>query len=260
MLLAATRRSGMRLLLLAGTGDAHNIANALRREQGLSLTVSLARPQRNPKPFGWPVRIGGFGGPEAFANWIQASGVRAVIDATHPFATTMGKRAQALSNTLGIDYVRFLRPAWMPGPDDRWTFLNSAGDAATHIPKGATVFLATGQRDLGDFANLDGRRILCRVKDTPEQTFPFSDGRFIVQSGPFSVHGECDFFLREEVDWIVTRNSGGQGSWPKLEAARELGLPVAMIRRPPQPEALRINTVTEAILWVRRRLERWAGS
>ena len=56
------------------------------------------------------------------------------------------------------------------------------------------------------------------------------------------------------VTWSVTRNSGGSASFAKLEAARRLGISVAMIRRPPQPEAARISTVSEALAWVRRRL------
>ena len=249
----------MRLLLLAGTFEAHHIASALRRESGLTITVSLAKPERNPQPFSWPVRIGGFGGEDAYLSWLQRNGVTAVLDATHPYATTMGHRTVALAEKAGVEYIRFLRPSWMPNHDDNWVFLNKAEDAANHIPKGATVFLATGHRDLDSFAGLSHGRVICRVRDTPHQPFPFSDGRFAIQSGPFTVHDECDFFLREKIDWVITQNSGGQGSWPKIEAARELGLPVAMIRRPPQPDGLKVNTVAEAILWVRRRLERSVG-
>ena len=244
----------MRLLLLGGTREARNIATALRREAGLSLTVSLARPDRSPAPYGWPVRIGGFGGDKAYADWLENTGASAVLDATHPFAVRMGQRTMALTDDLGIEYVRFLRPSWMPVDGDRWTFVNLPEEVEEKIPEGATVFLATGQNDVEHFGRLTGRRVLCRVRGAPTQPFPFEDGRFVVGTRPFTVFDECDFFVREGVDWIVSQNSGGQGSWPKIEAARELGLPVAMIRRPPQPDGLKINTVAEAISWVRRRL------
>ena len=39
-----------------------------------------------------------------------------------------------------------------------------------------------------------------------------------------------------------------------VEAARELGLPVAMVRRPRQPDGMKISTVAETLAWVRRRL------
>ncbi len=244
----------MRLLLLGGTREARNIAAALRREPGLSLTVSLARPERIPRPYGWPVRIGGFGGDKAYAEWLTSAGATAVLDATHPFATQMGRRSVALADTLGIEYVRFLRRSWMPSDGDNWTFFNAPEEAEAKIPEGSTVFLATGQNDLEHFGRLAGRRVLCRIRGEATQPFPFQDGRFVVGTRPFTVYDECDFFVREGVDWVVSQNSGGQGSWPKIEAARELGLPVAMIRRPPQPDGLKINTVAEAISWVRRRL------
>ena len=244
----------MRMLLLAGTNEARRISFALRLERSLSLVVSLAEPERRPQGFGWPVRIGGFGGEEAFRNWLLHEGVDAVVDASHPFAHCMSTRAAAETRALGIDYLRFLRPSWMPTEADRWTFLNRPEEAADHIPRGATVFLATGRRDLTAFSNLEGRRILCRIKDTPPASFPIPGGRFVFQPGPFTVEAEIRFFEAAKVDWIVTRNSGGQGSWPKLEAARALGLPVAMIRRPPQPDALKVNTVAETLNWVRRRL------
>ena len=241
--------------MLGGTQEAHHIAAALRREVGLTMTVSLARPERLPKAFAWPVRIGGFGGPGAYRDWLARTGTSAILDATHPFATAMGHRTLELKDELQVEYLRFLRPAWMPSVGDNWRFLNDASEAAEHIPAGSTVFLATGQDDLASYSGLDGCRVLCRVRDKTSRAFPFSKGEFVFQSGPFTVHEECDFLLREKVDWIVSRNTGGQGSWPKIEAARELGLPVAMIRRPPQPEALKINSVAQALSWVRRRLE-----
>jgi precorrin-6A/cobalt-precorrin-6A reductase len=36
----------------------------------------------------------------------------------------------------------------------------------------------------------------------------------------------------------------------KLTAARELGIPVLMIARPPMPDAMRVATVGEAVSWV----------
>ncbi|MEM9969598.1 MAG: precorrin-6A/cobalt-precorrin-6A reductase [Pseudomonadota bacterium] len=244
----------MRLLLLAGTAEAHHIARALLREAGLSLTVSLAKPEWRPKRFGWPVRIGGFGDEGAYADWLETGGFNAVLDATHPFATVMGHRTLALSDRLGIEYIRFLRPSWLPSDRDNWVFLNHGSEAADHIPRGSNVLLVTGQRSLDDFKNLTERRILCRVRDAGARLFPFESGRYVPSHGPFTVHRECDFLLDEKIDWIISQNAGGQGSWPKIEAARELGLPVAMVRRPPQPQGMRINSVAEAISWVRRRL------
>ncbi len=242
-----------RLLLLAGTQEARHVSIALSREL-VNMTVSLARPERNPRSYGRPLRIGGWGGESSFREWLINERITAVVDATHPFAEQMSHRVARVCSDLDIETVRFLRPSWMPTEQDNWTFLNDASEAAEHIPQDATVFLSTGRRDLRVFENLKGRKIICRIRETPPGPFPFVGGEFVSTPGPFTVESEIRFLMREGVDWLVTRNSGGQGSWPKLEAARSLGLPVAMIRRPPQPDVMKINTVAEILSWVRRRM------
>ena len=249
----AARQRKTRILLLGGTAEARHLAVALGREPYVVITVSLARPEHRPHKYGWPVRIGGWGGAMSYRNWLIREGIDAVIDATHPFANEMSMRTARIAPELGIEAVRSMRPPWMPTAKDNWTFLNVPEEAEQHMPKDATVFLATGRRDLDRFTNLDARRVLCRVRDTPNSTMPFPNGDFVVTRGEMSVDDEIDLFDALKVDWVVTRNSGGQGGWPKLEAARAMGLPVAMLRRPPPIDMLRITTVAEMLNWVRRR-------
>ncbi len=218
------------------------------------MTVSLARAGRRPLSFGWPVRIGGWGGVDEYGDWVEREGFTGVIDATHPFANNIANRAALTSSELGIDHIRFIRPAWVPTDRDTWTFLNHEAEAANHIPTDKTVFIGTGRRNLCELNNLKGRRVYCRVQDWPVGPFPFNGGDFLFEAGPYSIDAERRLFERLDVDWLIVRNSGGSGSWPKLEAARDLGLRVAMIRRPPQPEGARITSVAEALSWVRRRM------
>jgi precorrin-6A/cobalt-precorrin-6A reductase len=114
------------------------------------------------------------------------------------------------------------------------------------------VFLATGRQGLARFVNLTGRHLICRVIDPPKAAFPLSNGEFLVGRPPFPPEAERALFESLGVDWLVVKNAGGQASKSKLEAARMLGLPVAMITRPPQPDALRVTTVAAAMDWVRR--------
>lgn len=249
----AARQRKLRVLLLAGTAEARHVANVLSQEPYVILTVSLARPERMPHRYGWPVRIGGWGGEATYREWLKREGIDIVIDATHPFADEMGHRTARIAPELGIEAIRFMRPPWMPTEADAWTFLNIPEEAAHHIPEGAKVFLATGRRDLDHFANLEDRRVYCRIRETPRDPFPFEFGEFLETRGPVSVDQEIDLFDELGIDWIVTRNSGGQGGWPKLEAARALGISVAMLRRPPPVDMLKISTVAETLNWVRRR-------
>lgn len=243
----------MRTLILAGTKEAQLIANASARIRGLTASVSLARAHRRPQSYSWPVRIGGWGGIEDYRLWLLRERIEAVVDATHPFAQTMSHRAADVSSDLGIDHIRLIRPSWRPTEDDQWAFLNSEADAVDHIPEGATVFVATGRENLTDLEALTGRTLICRARDPLIGEATFANGTFRFDPGPFTVANERALFRRLGVTWLLARNSGGTGSWPKIEAARELGIPVAMVRRPQQPDCPRATSVAEVIAWMRRR-------
>lgn len=244
----------MRLLLLAGTPEAVQIGHAVGREDRVVATASVARGARVPTALNIPMRIGGWGGPDAFADWLRREEVDAVLDATHPFAVRISARTADVCAALGIPYVQFLRPAWTPGENDTWFFLNGEEEAADHVPNGASVLLGTGLRNLERFDGLGDRPVWVRVRERNGVAFPFRHGGFLHRPVPLPVANEVAGLRVLGVDWLVTRNAGGGYGEALIEAARRLSLPVGMIRRPPQPEVPRINTVAEALAWVRRRM------
>jgi len=241
-----------RLLLLAGTGEARQIGHALAQESLMTTVASLAGSTRTPISLGVPTRIGGFGGRAQFAEYLKHERITAVLDATHPFAAAMSHRTSGVCAEMGIPYMQFLRPSWKPGEGDAWTFLNTEEDAAKYIPEGSVVFLATGPATVERFSNLRNCTVYCRRIDPPTKPFPFEGGSYLPGRPPFSVEDEMELFFDLKVDWLVVKNSGGSASRSKLDAARDLGIPVALIRRPRQPEGPRVTTVSEALAWVRR--------
>ncbi len=240
----------MTLLLLAGTGEAKRMAWGLV-DSRLPVVASLAGATRDPEPLPVATRIGGFGGADGFVAYLQDAGITAVLDATHPFATRITDRTAAICAERGIPYLQFLRPAWLPGPGDDWTTILAEAEAAAHIPRGATVFLGTGRQTLERFANLEGRRVICRQIDPPTAPFPFEGGEYLIGRPPFPVADEEKLFRQLGIDVLVVKNAGGAASATKLTAARNLGLPVLMIARPPMPDAPRVDTVAAALDWVR---------
>lgn len=242
-----------RLLLLAGTAEARQIAAALADDPSApGVLASLAGATRAPAGLGVPTRVGGFGGREAFARFLRAEGIGAVLDATHPFAARISRRSAEVCAALGVPYLQVLRPGWTPGPGDRWHEIDDESQAASLVPPGARVFLATGRGTLERFSNLAGRTVFCRQIDPPTGPFPFPGGQFLVGRPPFSVAQERALFTRLGIDWLVVKNAGGTASRTKLDAARELGLPVAMLRRPaPPPGAARVADAEAALAWVR---------
>jgi precorrin-6A/cobalt-precorrin-6A reductase len=237
------------ILLLAGTGDARQIAAALE-QAGTVAVASLAGVTQRAIPLPLPTRVGGFGGRDGFIAYVKDAGITAVLDATHPFADQISARTSAVCAELGLPYLYHLRAPWLPEGDDNWREIEREEDAAALIPQGKTVFLGTGRQTLDRFANLKGRRVICRQIDPPTAPFPFEGGKFLIGRPPFSVDHEIDIFAALGIDWIVVKNAGGEASRTKLTAARELGIPVLMIRRPPPPEAAQItDSVTAAVDW-----------
>ena len=240
----------MTLLLLAGTREAQEIATALD-DQGIDVLASLAGATRAPIRLDVDTRRGGFGGEDGFRAEVAARGISAVLDATHPFAHRISNRTALLCADMGLPYCQLLRPPWQPEAGDLWTQVPREEDVATLVTPGQTVFLATGRQTLERFVGLThARRMICRQIDPPTGPFPFPNGEFLIGRPPFSVEHEVALFRDLGVDWLVVKNAGGHASRTKLVAARQLQINVAMIARPPQPEAIQVDSVEDALAWV----------
>lgn len=236
------------ILLLAGTSEARRLAQALH-DAGLPSLASLAGATREPEALAVPTRHGRFGGDAGFATFLDAAPVRAVIDATHPFATRVTARTHRICAARGLPLLRLERPGWTPGPADRWTFVADEAEAARLIPPDATVFLATGRQSLPVWAGLRARAVHLRVIDPPDEAFPFPGG-FVVARPPFDLAAEVETFRRLAVTHLVVKDSGGAEGRAKLDAARDLGLAVLVLRRPASPPGLAaVETVEDALAW-----------
>ena len=238
------------VLLLAGTAEARALAHALADLPGLPVIASLAGAVRAPAPLSVPTRTGGFGGDAGFAAWLAARRPRMVVDATHPFAARIGPRTAAACAAQRVPYLRLLRQPWQPEPGDDWTHLVAEEDAARVIPPGARVFFATGGQRLDRFAGLAGCHVVWRGID-PRDACPIPGAVFVQGRPPFTEVAERALMTEYRIDWLVTRNAGGDMGRAKLRAAQALGVRVAMIDRPPAPAAPTVNTVGDALAHIR---------
>jgi precorrin-6A/cobalt-precorrin-6A reductase len=198
------------------------------------------------------VRLGGFGGAAGLTAWLLAHPVRAMVDATHPFAATMTASAAAAADLAGVPLLRLQRPGWSAGPGDDWRWVDSLEEAAAAVAGFGSVFLTTGRMSLGAFAGLSAR-CLVRSVDPPEPPLP-SRTTVVLARGPFTVEEELALLREHDIDVVVTKDSGGAMTTAKLTAARELAVPVVLIGRPPLPPGVPVvATVEEALDWVRSR-------
>jgi precorrin-6A/cobalt-precorrin-6A reductase len=73
----------------------------------------------------------------------------------------------------------------------------------------------------------------------------------VLARGPFTTDAERALLRENRIDVVVTRDSGGAMTAAKLVAARELGLPVVLLDRPPEPaDVTSADTVDEAVRWL----------
>ncbi|AZB55383.1 cobalt-precorrin-6A reductase [Cereibacter sphaeroides] len=239
----------MRILLLGGTTEASRMARALA-EAGLPAVFSYAGRTAAPVAQPLPLRVGGFGGTEGLAAYIREEGISHVIDATHPFAAQMSRNAVEACAATGTALVALERAPWAAGPEDRWIRVPSIEAAAEALPEApARVFLAIGRLHLAAFAGRPQHHYLLRLVDPPD-ALPLPRAEAIVARGPFTLAEDLELLRRHGIQWIVAKNAGGEGARAKLDAARELGLPVVLIDRPAIPPRPRVETPEAVLGWL----------
>jgi precorrin-6A/cobalt-precorrin-6A reductase len=242
----------VRILILGGTGEARELAAGLVAD-GADVLSSLAGRVRNPRLPDGPVRVGGFGGADGLAAFLRDEGITHLIDATHPFAAGITANAARAAGQADVPLLVLRRPAWETDPS--WVAVTDIGAAAATVWDwpGEDVFLTTGRRDLDAFAPDGNHWFLVRAVEPPDGPVP-PRMTLILDRGPYMVEGETALMRKHRIGLLVTKNSGGPMTAAKLRAARDLGVQVVMVQRPPLPPGLTaVATVPEAVRWVSRR-------
>ncbi|MFD8983228.1 cobalt-precorrin-6A reductase [Streptomyces sp. NPDC059564] len=245
-------RARAHVLILGGTTEARRLAEALEHDASYRVTTSLAGRVAAPVLPPGESRIGGFGGVVGLAGWIITHDVTHVVDATHPFAERMSFHASEAGALTGVPLLALRRPGWSPGPGDAWTFADSLEGAAALLPgPGAgRVFLTTGRMGLHSFAHLADPWFLVRSVDPPTGPVP-PRLEVLLERGPFALEDERELLARHRIDVLVTKDSGGSATAPKLTAAREAGIPVLVVRRPAVPAGVaEAPSVEAALRWL----------
>ncbi len=224
-----------RVLILGGTTEARQLAGMLAVHA--DVTLSLAGRTENPVAQGVPVRTGGFGGAEGLAAYLTQNRVDLLIDATHPYAARISANAAQAARLSRTPAIALRRQAWQQQPGDRWTVVNSATEAASLLgKKPRKIFLALGRQELTPFEAVPQHAYLVRSVDPVEPPLGVPNATYILARGPFSEADDRALLKAHGIDAIVAKNSGGQATYGKIGAARQLGVEVFLIKRPPLPD------------------------
>ena len=238
----------MRVLVLGGTSEARTLAGLLHPK--VEVISSLAGRVPDPAlPVG-QVRIGGFGGADGLRDWLRGADVDAVVDATHPFAATITANAAAVCGELEVPHLLLVRPPWPPG--DAIVVPSDSHAAEVVAQKGfSRVFLTTGRTGTAAFSDA-GAWFLIRAVTAPDRQDLPPHHHVLLSRGPYRYEGELQLLREHRIDALVTKNSGGSMTRPKLDAAAALGIPVVMVDRPALPSGIAtVDTVDDAVSWVR---------
>ncbi len=235
-------RPGPAVWVFSGTGDGNALAAKLW-QAGYHITVSTAteygREIASRSLPGVFIRSGKMG-LEVRRRELVDSGARAIVDATHPFATAISSQLMQLAEEIKIPYLRYERPSAQNSYPV--IFCKSVEEAAEKsISRGRRVFLATGAKDLPAFLQNEGAsrcEWFVRITPEPESLARALDlgvprANICAMQGPFAKEFDQALWKGWRIDCVVTKESGEAGGFPaKAEAAFLLGIPLIVIQRP----------------------------
>jgi precorrin-6A/cobalt-precorrin-6A reductase len=216
-------------LILGGIREAADLAATLAG-LGHNVTSSLAGRTKEPVPVAGAVRVGGFGGADGLAQFIRTNTIDLLIDATHPFAKTISANAITAAKATGCRLIVYARAKWQKQLGDQWVEAATLAAARDIIPSGARVLLALGSQHIALFATRADVHFTVRMVDAPVEPLPLPRHN-VVLGKPGGTVAETQLLLKHRITHIVCRNSGGEGAYTKIVAARALRLPVIILNR-----------------------------
>lgn len=234
--------SSTRVLLLGGIGEALAIARRL----GPPHLYSLAGLGKVPDDLVCQVRVGGYGGAEGLADFIVGQGYGLLLDATHPYAARISANAARAAQLAGVPCWALRRPGWQPGCGDDWREVSGWTQLIDALAAFRRPLFTLGREPLEHLHEIPAEQfwtVRCL------QTLPGTERADVLGArGPFTLEGERELFARLGTDVLVSKNSGSQATEPKLQVARERGIPVLILARPELPAVDRQFDGVEA-LW-----------
>jgi precorrin-6A/cobalt-precorrin-6A reductase len=227
------------------------LAQRLSKDATIEPILSLAGRTENPVLPPIPFRIGGFGGADGLYDYLMAANIDAVIDATHPFAVRISENARSACQRAHVALVAFTRPAWEQQAGDQWIVVDDVDAAVLAVgDRPRRIFLTHGRLQLSSFAQSPQHTYIVRAIDRPADIMALPRHRLILARGPFAKDAEVQLMRDERIDVVVSKNSGGSSTYAKIEAARDLGIPVVMMRRPQTDCVAELFSVDAVMAWL----------
>jgi precorrin-6A/cobalt-precorrin-6A reductase len=230
------------IMMLSGTSDARQLALAIR-DAGYDIfaTVVTEHAAEQMAHVGIHAHVGRLTASQMIALMNEHK-VKAIVDASHPFAEEASRQAMQAAERASVPYIRYERKESVIAYE-RVTFVDSYEAAAQYAAKKrGVIMLTTGSKTLHIFAEqllpLPDVRLIARMlprKDNMEkcEQLGFPQENIIAMQGPFTKQLDVALMKHFGVTLLVTKESGRVGFVDeKIAAAQELSIETVVIRRP----------------------------
>ena len=242
----------VKILILGGTQEARLLAKKTANLPNIQVKISLAG-RTSQAVTSKNLRVGSFGGVAGLINYLQEEKIDLIIDATHPFASQISHNAAIAAENLGLPFLMLIRPKWESVVGDKWIEVENIQAAAEILPNCAKrVFLTIGRQEVTAFSQVENIWFLMRAIEKPSSDIVLPKGLLLLERGPFDKDSEKQLLKKHNIDTLVSKNSGGNATYAKIIAARELGIKIVMIKRPMLPQGDRVEDIESALEWVKR--------
>jgi len=191
---------------------------------------------------------------EAMEGFMKRASIRAVFDATHPYAAEATRNIKEACGRAGVSYLRVTREsaaAENPGGDSgkgsaaafasQVVYVHSVEEAVCYLKdREGDILVTTGSKELAAYTALPGyeERLYVRVLPSCAAISACEDigirgKRIIAMQGPFSEEMNRAMMRQLGVRYLVTKEAGTAGGFlEKLSAADALSVTAVVIGRP----------------------------
>ncbi len=237
-------KTDRKILIFGGTSEGRSLSECLSRHQ-IAHTVMVATDYGEevmaPSEF-CKVHQGRLNA-EQMAQWMKDGAFDVVVDATHPYAVEVSKNIRQAAQKIGVRYLRELRQNGGGSRPDaaKDIVVDSAAQAADYLEtQSGTIFLTTGSKELRVFAERisDKSRLTARVLPSAKviescRELGLEGKQILAMQGPFSEEMNLAMLRQTKAAFLVTKDTGVTGGYPEKEsAARRLGIPMVILRKP----------------------------
>lgn len=191
---------------------------------------------------------------DAMEGFMKRASIRAVFDATHPYAAEATRNIKEACGRARVSYLRVTREsaaAENPGGDSgkgpaaafasQVVYVHSVEEAVCYLKdREGDILVTTGSKELAAYTALPGyeERLYVRVLPSCAAISACEDigirgKRIIAMQGPFSEEMNRAMMRQLGVRYLVTKEAGTAGGFlEKLSAAEALSVTAVVIGRP----------------------------